>query len=421
MKTTFPEGFLWGTATAAHQVEGNNVNSDLWVLEHLPNTFFAEPSGDAIDHYHRYRQDIALLAELGFSSYRFSIEWARVEPEDGFFSTAILDHYKRMLDVCVAHVLKPVVTFHHFTSPRWLVSAGGWLNPDTAKRFADYCARCARHFGDLLEAACTINEVNVPTMVRLLWLSGQAGDAQQAAIAQTVSQAFGTPPDRLGPFLFAASEQGRDVILAAHKEATAAIKAEQGGLPVGMTVALQDMQAVDGGEATRDRVRRELQDVFLQAASEDDFVGVQTYSRERFGPHGRLPPESGVELTQMGYEFWPEALEATIRYAGQVAGVPIVVTENGIGTDDDGKRVEYYCRALRGVAHCLNDGLDVRGYFAWSAFDNFEWMYGYAKTFGLIAVDRETQERFPKPSARWLGEIARQNEFDDLCVERNAQ
>jgi beta-glucosidase len=421
MKTTFPQGFLWGTATAAHQVEGNNVNSDLWALEHLPNTVFAEPSGDAIDHYHRYRQDIALLAELGFNSYRFSIEWARVEPEDGFFSTAILDHYKRMLDMCHAYVLKPVVTLHHFTSPRWLVSAGGWLNPDTAKRFADYCARCARHLGDLLEAACTINEVNVPTMARLLWPSGQARDARQAATAQMMSQAFGTPPDRLGSFLFAASEQGRDVILAAHKEAAAAIKAEQGDLPVGMTIALQDMQAVDGGTEMRDRVRRELQDVFLQAAREDDFVGVQTYSRERFGPRGRLSPESDVELTQMGYEFWPEALEATIRYASQVADVPVVVTENGIGTGDDGKRVEYYCRALRGVAHCLSDELDVRGYFAWSAFDNFEWMHGYAKTFGLIAVDRATQQRFPKPSARWLGEIARRNEFDDLCVERNVQ
>jgi beta-glucosidase len=409
MQTEFPQGFLWGTATAAHQVEGNNVNSDLWVVEHLPNTIFVGPSGDAIDHYHRYPEDIALLAELGFNSYRFSVEWARIEPEEGHVSIAILDHYKRMLETCHTHGLKPVVTFHHFTSPRWLVSQGGWLNSDTADRFADYCARATQHFGDLAEAACTINEVNIPTMVRLFWLSDMVAGGGQAELVGTMAQALGTTPDRLGPFMFSASEQGRNVILEAHKQAVAAIKAERGDLPVGLTIALQDMQAVEGGEATRDAARKELQDVFLEAAADDDFVGVQTYSRDRFGPEGRLGPEEGVELTQMGYEFWPEALEATIRYATQVAGVPVIVTENGIGTADDARRVEYYRRALNGVGNCLNDGLDVRGYFAWSAFDNFEWMMGYAKTFGIIAVNRETQERIVKPSARWLSEFGKKN------------
>ena len=408
MNTSFPPGFLWGTATAAHQVEGNNVNSDFWVVEHLPNTMFAEPSGDAVDHYHRYPEDIALLAELGFNSYRFSVEWARVEPEEGFFSTAILDHYKRMLETCHVHGLKPVVTFHHFTSPRWLASQGGWLEPDTADKFARYCARATRHFGDLMEAACTINEVNIPTMVGLFWLSNSKQEDGPDPMLQAMSQAFNVTPDRVGPFMFAASKQGRDVILDAHAKAVAAIKAERANLPVGLTVALQDMQAVEGGEAgraARDAARRELQDVFLEAARGDDFVGVQTYSRDRYGPDGRLGPEEGVELTQMGYEFWPEALEATIRYAVQVTGVPVIVTENGIGTDDDARRIEYYRRALTGVANCLDDGLDVRGYYAWSAFDNFEWMMGYAKTFGIIAVDRETQQRTVKPSARWLSEF----------------
>jgi len=117
MPLEFPKGFLWGTATAAHQVEGNNVNSDVWLLEHMPETIFAEPSGDACDHYHRYPEDIALLAELGFNLYRFSLEWARIEPEEGEFSRAILEHYRRMLAACHAHGLTPMVTFHHFTSP----------------------------------------------------------------------------------------------------------------------------------------------------------------------------------------------------------------------------------------------------------------------------------------------------------------
>ena len=411
MQTKFQQGFLWGTATAAHQVEGNNINSDFWVLEHLPGTIFVEPSGDAIDHYHRYPQDIALLAELGFNSYRFSIEWARIEPEEGCFSRAALDHYRRMLEVCHENGLKPAVTFHHFTSPSWLIGVGGWTDEDTAERFARYCAQATQHLGDLIDVACTINEVNIPMMIRLLWLSDQEGNPQQAAFMEAAAQAFGVSPDRFGPFTFAGSEQGRDVILAAHKQAVVAIKAERGDLPVGMTIALQDMQAAEGSEATRDRFRREIQDVFLEAARGDDFVGVQTYSRERFGPDGSLPPEEGMELTQMGYEFWPEALEATLRYANRVTGVPMIVTENGIGTADDPRRLEYYRRALRGVVSCLNDGLDIRGYYAWSAFDNFEWMLGYRPTFGLIAVDRETQTRTVKLSGRWLGEVARANGF----------
>jgi beta-glucosidase len=407
MPFELPKDFLWGTATSAHQVEGNNVNSDFWAIEHLPNTIFVEPSGDAIDHYHRYPQDIALLADLGFNSYRFSVEWARVEPEEGRFSIAALDHYQRMLEACHAHGLTPMVTFHHFTSPRWLVSQGGWLGAETAAKFARYCARCARHFGDLMGAVCTINEVNLPTMLRLSLLGDTVEGGELDAFAQAAAHAFRVSPERLGPFLFASSEHGRDVILDAHKQAAAAIKAERSPLRVGLTIAMQDIQAVAGGEAVRDRARRELQDVFLQAAAGDDFVGVQTYSRERFGPEGRLGPENGVELTQMGYEFWPEALEATIRYAAKMAGVPIIVTENGIGTDDDTRRIAYYARALKGVSNCLIDGLDVRGFYAWSAFDNFEWVFGYAKTFGIIAVNRETQERTVKPSARWLGEMGK--------------
>ena len=174
---------------------------------------------------------------------------------------------------------------------------------------------------------------------------------------------------------------------------------------------MQDMQAVEGGEAVRDEMRRELQDIYLEAAQQDDFVGVQTYSRERFGPDGRLGPEEGVELTQMGYEYWPQSIGATLRYAHQVAKVPLMVTENGIGSQDDTRRLAYYQTALESVVGCLQDGLDISGYFAWSAFDNFEWMLGYRPQLGIIAVNRETQERIVKPSARWLGQVARSNQL----------
>jgi beta-glucosidase len=169
------------------------------------------------------------------------------------------------------------------------------------------------------------------------------------------------------------------------------------------------LQAEPGGEDRRDRIKAECQDIFFEAARGDDFIGVQTYTRNRIGADGILKPPAGAETTLMGYEFYPEALEATIRQASAIAKVPVIVTENGIGTDKDDRRIEYVARALNGVARCINDGIDVRGYCYWSLLDNYEWNSGYRPTFGLVAVNRLTQARTTKPSAHWLGEIARTN------------
>ncbi|MDQ1397091.1 MAG: beta-glucosidase, partial [Acidimicrobiaceae bacterium] len=168
---SFPTGFLWGTATAAHQVEGGNWNSDWWAWEHAEGTPCVEPSGDACDQLNRYRDDLALLAGLGFTTYRFSLEWARIEPEDGEFSVAALDHYRRVCAACHEQGITPVVTYHHFTSPRWLAATGGWENPGTADRFARFCQRATRHLGDMIGWACTINEPNMVAMIG--WLAGQ--------------------------------------------------------------------------------------------------------------------------------------------------------------------------------------------------------------------------------------------------------
>jgi beta-glucosidase len=370
---------------------------------------FAEPSGDACDHYHRYPEDIDLLAELGFNMYRFSIEWARIEPEEGEFSRASLDHYRRMLIACHEHGLTPMVTFHHFTSPRWLIARGGWEARDTPDRFARYCEHATRYLGDLIGAACTLNEPNIALLLTKTGIAPSPDPVHYAPWWLAAANALGIPPERLVPFLYAASDRAVETILAAHHRAVEAIKAGPGDFPVGLTLALQDIQAGEGGEEMAARMRRLINDVYLEQLRNDDFVGVQTYSRMRFGPEGLLPPEEGRELTQMRYEFWPEALEATIRYASAVTGVPVIVTENGLGTSDDTRRIVYVERALQGVYNCLDDGLDVRGYTYWSAFDNFEWMRGYDPTFGLIAVDRETQARTVKASARWLGAVARAN------------
>lgn len=411
-KIDFPEGFLWGTATAAHQVEGNNVNSDVWVFEHMPKSPYVEPSGDACDHYHRYRSDIALLAELGFNAYRFSIEWARIEPEEGEFSLAVLEHYRDMLRACQEHNITPIVTFHHFTSPRWLMAHGGWESKKTPDRFARYCERATRYLGDLIGAACTLNEANIAAVITKMGFAAPLKRIRKERWWLGASEAFGVSPKRLAPFLYSASSKAEKMILRAHHLAVDAIKSASGNFPVGITLALQDIQSVEGGEKFAARMRREINDVFLESLKGDDFVGVQAYSRARVGPKSFLPAEEGVELTDMHYEFWPEALEATIRDAVAKSGLPVIVTENGIAATDDTRRIEYVRRALQGVSHCLRDGLPVRGYTYWSAFDNFEWSLGYRPTFGLIAVDRETQERTVKPSARWLGAIARANSLE---------
>src|SRR5581483_6232849 len=216
---SFPAGFLWGAATAAHQVEGNNINSDLWVLEHLKPTIFQEPSGDACDHYHRYREDIRLLAQLGFNTYRFSIEWARIEPEQGFFSNAELEHYRSMLAACAENNLRAMVTFYHFTAPRWFAGLGGWENPASVDLFARYCERAAKHLGDMVSFATTFNEPNVPMLLR--WMPIDPSAFGGPGIMQKAAQAIGS--DKFGSFFMGNQDLLRDNMVAAHHRGLQAI------------------------------------------------------------------------------------------------------------------------------------------------------------------------------------------------------
>jgi beta-glucosidase len=403
----FPKNFLWGAATAAHQVEGNNINSESWVLEHLPETIYVEPSGDACDHYHRYPEDIALLAKLGFNAYRFSVEWARIEPEEGEFSYAELEHYRRMLVTCHEHDIQPMVTLHHFTTPRWLMREGGWLDDKTPERFARYSERVSQHLGDLMCAACTFNELNLSSVLsNILPFKLDEGPHWDAA-----AQAFGVTLDRLGIFQFVTNPKMRAVVFDAHRRAFDVLHAGPGNFPVGMTLALVDIQAVEGGQDGAAELRRAMSDIYLEQLREDDFVGVQTYERMLIGPDGVIQAGDDVEKNQSGQEFYPEAIGGTIRHAANVTGIPVIVTENGLASTDDSQRVKFFQRALSSVAGAIEDGIDVRGYFAWSLMDNFEWNRGYDPKFGIIAVDRKTQQRSPKPSAYWLGNVARSNQI----------
>jgi beta-glucosidase len=391
MTVTFPEGFVWGVASAAHQIEGGNWNNDWWAWEHAPETRCVEVSGDACDSLNRFAEDIALVRRFGFESYRFSIEWSRIEPEDGEFSRAALDYYRRVLATCHENGVAPAVTFHHFTTPRWMAARGGWAEPEIVDRFARFCEKAVAQLGDLIALGCTINEPNVVSLLGYV---------------------MGTFPPGLADFsLYAkASEHLRD----AHGRAYDVLKGGPGDFPVGLTVSMSDWWTPEGGEAGLERARTMHEDYYLEASRGNDFVGVQAYTRTRIGLDGLpMDPEPGTAVVEsMGYEYWPQSLEASIRHAVDVAGAPVFVTENGIGTDDDPTRIAYVTEALQGVGRCLDDGLDVRGYTYWSLLDNFEWAEGYKPRFGLVAVDRETFVRTPKPSASWLGAIARAGRLD---------
>ncbi len=405
MNAAFPSDFWWGTATAAHQIEGNNINSDFWLAENITPTIFREPSGDACDSYHRYGEDIALAAGLGFNAHRFGIEWARIEPEPGRFSIAALDHYARVLEACHAAGLAPMVTFSHWTVPRWFAARGGFAADDSPALFARFAERATARLGPLMAAASTFNEANIARLLQRFNPPSARAAAATDAMRAACARASGS--DRFEMVLFADVATTEANMVAAHGLAYQAMKAGPGDFPVGVTISMQAVEGVGEGHDA-EGFAASLYGPWLDAAAASDFTGVQTYTRARVGPGGLLPPPEGAERTAAGYEFYPQALGATIRAAARL-GKPIYVTENGIATDDDSRRIAYIDAALAQVGACIAAGIDVRGYFYWSLLDNFEWVYGYRQRFGLVAVDPTSFARSPKPSAAHLGRIARAN------------
>lgn len=404
----FPKGFLWGASTAGHQVEGNNSNSDTWFLENVKPTVFAEPSRDAANSFHLWATDMDIAKSMGLNAYRFSVEWARIEPEPGLFSVAMLDHYKRMIVGARERGLEPIVTYSHFTAPRWFAAQGGWLNGDSASLFARYCDRVTRHMGDGIGHAITFNEPNIMRLLMTLGLPPQVWALQSAMLVEAARRS-GTPKFSA---LNAANREDIEPLQAAlhvaHKAGRDAIKAVRGNLPVGLSLAMFDDQAV-GKHSIRDAMRKSLYQDWLETARTDDFMGVQNYERALWGDKGKLPVPPGSDRGHMGAEVYPPSLANAVSYAHSVAKVPILISEHGVGTDDDGVRARLIPSALAELKKAMDLGVPVKGYCHWSLIDNFEWIFGYKAHFGLHAVDPVTFKRTAKPSAAVYAAIARRN------------
>lgn len=406
----FPPGFRWGVATSGHQTEGGNTNSDTWFLEHVRPSVFREPSGRACNGYERWREDVDLVAGLGLNAYRFSVEWARVEPAEGEFSAEALAHYRAIADRCVAAGIAPVVTYNHFTAPHWFAKRGGWLDPEAPALFARYCALVTEHLSEAVAWAVTLNEPNLPRLLSWFPIPDGARELERATLA-AASEAAGVPRYRVGNVVLPEEMDAiADGMAAGHRAARDAIKARRPGLPVGLSLAIVDDQVVGDDPSVRDRKRAEVYGLWLDLARDDDFVGVQNYERARYSGSGPVPPPEGAVLNQLGSsDIYPLSLAGAVRYAHAATGVPVFVTEHGLGHRDDTLRAAMIGPALAGLLDVIEDGVPVLGYLHWSLLDNFEWVFGFDVRFGLHEVDRATFTRKPKPSAAVYAAIARAN------------
>jgi beta-glucosidase len=409
---TFPDGFLWGASSAPHQIEGNNVLSDFWANEgRMPGM---ERSGDACDSYHRYREDMQLMADAGLTSYRFGIEWARIEPIPGLISRAELAHYRRMIETAFELGLTPVVTLHHFTNPKWFIDEGGWLGERAIERFRSY-VEAVIPILDGVEWVVTMNEPNMLAM-----MTGMARQMQQAQQAQAAGDAP-TTESWQSPTVERSEEQtrgrrplpapdveiGRRFVEAHH--AVRDLLRERTGAKVGWSVANRAHEARPGGEAKKRELDYVWEDLYLEGAMGDDFVGVQSYSAVWVNEEGLEPYPPHPDNTLVGTAYRPDAVGIAVRHTHEVTGgVPILITENGIATKRDEQRIAYTTGALKALESAIADGIDIRGYLHWTLLDNYEWGH-WEPTFGLIEVDRATFVRTPKPSLGWLGQVAQRN------------
>ena len=401
----FPEGFHWGTATAAHQVEGHLVNN--WT--HHEQRKNLEQSGAACDHWNRWREDFQLLTDLGMTSYRFSIEWSRIEPTEGTWNNDALAVYSNMVDDLLERGIRPVVTLHHFSHPQWWEAKGGFADRANALHFVRYCERVFEVLSDRVETWVTINE---PT------------------VFSTMGYTLGMfPPGRRS--LRATLRVMRNLLLA-HADVYIALKKIRPEVRIGIAknVTLFDPKnrwsPIDWplarllewfwNGAWRSGVengRMFFGDVSA-AKGTLDFVGLNYYTHVLVGPASvsllkmKFPKRAHEVATEFGYPMYAEGLRRALDFLAPL-GVPIEITENGVADANDTLRTEHLKRHLWVLSQAIQDGHDVRSYHHWSLMDNFEWAEGYSMRFGLHHVDFETQERTLRPSGAVYKRIIEQH------------
>jgi beta-glucosidase len=316
-----------------------------------------------------------------------------------------LDHYVQVLASCRAHGLLPIVTYNHFTVPRWFAMRGGWEVPDSADLFARFCERATRSLGDQIGMASPFNEANIHLLVKVLRMGATPEYvAKRRTMIAAAARATNSP--KFSSILFTDPDRIDAHLLDAQAKAYQAIKAGPGDFPVGVTLTTQAIEAV-GDDSIASRMETMLYGNWWDAVNSSDFVGVQAYTRFRFDSKGILSAPPGVEMTAAGYEYYPQALGHMIRLAARKTTKPIFVTESGIGTDDDARRIAWLDATVAEIEQCLSEGIPVGSYIYWSLLDNFEWTQGYGQRFGLVAVDRNTFVRTPKPSSQHLARLIR--------------
>ena len=401
----FPSGFLWGTATAAHQVEGGNDKNDWWDWEQTPGHIKnGDKSGLAVDHWNRYESDLDLARALNCNSYRFSIEWSRVENEDGTFNADAIAHYRAMLLAMKKRGIVPMVTLWHFTTPRWAVAKGGWLSEEVIQRFVRFSGRMAHDLGDLVDLWCTQNE---PTVAML---AGYADKQFPPGVASlpTALRVYANLIRAHGLAYHAIHENdtvdadgdGKPALvgIAAHLRVFDPLRPSHPG-DILAAKALDEVfnkvyfQACMKGEAKISLagiVLATIKASYLRGTM--DFIGLNYYSRDqvKFNPKSPMLADrvipAGTPVSELNWEIYPEGIYRLLTEYKKY-GKPIYITENGIADSKDAQRPQFIRDHLYWVGRAIAEGADVRGYYHWSLMDNFEWAEGYWPRFGLYTVD----------------------------------
>lgn len=404
----FPTSFLWGSATAGHQVEGNNVNSDIWFLENVTPSVFRERSGDACNSYELWQDDVDLAIQLGFSCYRFSIEWARIEPTRGSYSEAAALHYKNIIDYCRQHQIKPILTFCHFSSPLWFAANGGWTNPEAPMLFARYCEFLTSRLCDHIDYVMTLNEPNILRILSSLGVPDEVWNLQEIMLEATERQLNCNKYSVINATRKKDFDTIQKYLIEGHKLAREAIKRLKPDIQVGFSLAVIDEQAVTKHSVCEQK-RQFNYGAWLDAAQHADFIGVQNYERLEWNDTGIQAPHANAIINQLHQWIEPTSLANSVAYIYERTHKPIFITEHGVATDDDVLREEFIPASLKYLKEKIDSGIPVLGYIHWTLIDNFEWVSGFKSHFGLCSVNRKTFQRTIKNSAYIYKKIIEQN------------